>query len=343
LKLDQAFDQYLPIIERDLKHTLDGVPPMLQSFYGMMGYHLGWLDESLSPVVSKIGKRLRPFLCLMTCQAVGGDPTSALPAGSALELIHNFSLVHDDIQDNSQYRRHRKAVWTVWGAPHAINAGDGLFALAFLQLSQLGGRVSPDRVEAVFEDCSRACLLLCEGQYMDMSFEKRSEVSEDEYLQMIARKTGALLSCAAHVGAIIGCHDEALVQKYQHFGASLGLAFQVQDDILGIWGDPKVTGKSAADDILQCKKTLPVLYALRREAELGRDFLHNLYRVGSVCPSDLPRVLDALSDVGALEYAEQVNGRYCDQALAQLEATGSDPDKLALLSDLVERLRERPS
>ncbi len=343
MNLDQAFEQYLPIIESDLKQSLNDAPPMLQSFYGMMGYHLGWLDESLSPVVSRIGKRLRPFVCLMTCRAVGGDPAAALPAGSALELIHNFSLVHDDIQDNSHYRRHRKAVWTVWGAPHAINVGDGLFALAFMELSRLGTRVSLDRVDAVFAHCSRACLLLCEGQYMDMSFEKRPEVSEEEYLQMIARKTGALLSCAAHVGAIIGSNDDSLAEKYRDFGASLGLAFQVQDDILGIWGDPKVTGKSAADDILQCKKTLPVLYALRREAVLGRDFLQNLYRAGSVSSHDLPHVLDALDDLGARQYAQQVNGRYCDQALEQLQATGSAPEKVAILEDLVERLRERPS
>jgi geranylgeranyl diphosphate synthase type I len=341
LDLDQAFEQYLPIIERDLSQTLDGVPPMLHPFYGMMGYHLGWLDESLSPVVTRIGKRLRPFLCLMACSAVGGDPMAALPAGSTLELIHNFSLVHDDIQDNSQYRRHRKAVWTIWGAPHAINVGDGLFALAFLQLSRLAGLVAEDRVHSVSKDCSLACLRLCEGQYMDMSFEKRAEVSEEEYIQMIARKTGALLSCAAYVGAVIGGGDTVQAERYRDFGASLGLAFQIQDDILGIWGDPKITGKSAADDILQCKKTLPVLYALRRETEVGRDFLRRLYAGNAVTPGDLPHVLDILADLKALDYAQEVNGRYCDQALEHLNGAGAD--KHVVLQALVERLRERPS
>lgn len=343
LNLDQAFERYLPVIENELRRPFEASPAMLQLFYGMMGYHLGWVDESLSPAQPKVGKRLRPLLCMLVCRAVGGDALDALPAAAALELIHNFSLVHDDIQDNSPVRRHRRTVWTIWGRPQAINVGDGLFAMAFLNLARLKSNLPPSRVRAVYESCARACLLLCEGQYMDMSFESRLEVNEEEYLQMILRKTAALLSCASYVGVVIGSDNVDVALKYQTFGEQLGLAFQIQDDILGIWGDPKVTGKPSADDILQCKKTLPVLFALRREAELGGNALGNLYSRGAVPPEEVPAVLAILDELGALEYARRLNGVYCDKALWQLAESGSGTADCVILEELVERLRERPS
>lgn len=341
MNLDQAYEKYLPTIEGALKQAFEGMQVPLESFYGMMGYHLGWLNDTLRPVEPRVGKRLRPFLCLMTCRACGADPSLALPAAVALELIHNFSLVHDDIQDNSLYRRHRKAVWAIWGQPHAINVGDGLFAMAFLSLARLYDAIAPERVRVVQDSIACACLRLCEGQYLDMSFETRFDVSEDEYLVMIDGKTGALLSYSAYVGAVIGAEDVGRADAFRGLGKQLGLAFQIQDDILGIWGDPKITGKPVADDILQCKKTLPVLFAIRREAELGGGYLSDLYAGSRVDEKEIPRVLDALDAVGARRYAEQVNGQYCDQALEALRASGANEETGRVLTELIERLRER--
>ena len=343
MTLDEAFEFYLPIIDEELRAPFETLAPALQPFYGMMGYHLGWLDESLSAVPAKSGKRLRPLLCLLACRAAGGNEMDAVPVAATLELIHNFSLVHDDIEDNSPTRRHRRTVWAVWGQPHAINLGDGLFALAFLNLSRLKASLPATRFRRIFESCARACLRLCEGQYMDMSFETRIEVAEDEYLQMISGKTAALLSCSCLVGALVGTDDPEVADRYGLFGEQLGLAFQIQDDILGIWGDPKVTGKPIGDDILHCKKTLPVLFALKRETELGGHKLAELYARGVVSEDQIPLALEEFNRLGALDYARKANWAYCDSALEQIKALSSETASHSVLVELVERLRERPS
>ncbi len=343
MNLDQAFEHFIPYVEKELKSLFLNIPPHLQPFYGMIGYHMGWLNEDFSPMPQKSGKRLRPILCLLACQSAGGDPNDALPAAAALELIHNFSLVHDDIQDNSATRRHRKTVWTIWGQPHAINVGDGLFAIAFLSLSSLREKISGHRLGAVYEHFASACLRLCEGQYMDMTFETQLEVSEAEYLTMIAGKTGALLGCASHLGALVSTENGFVAEKYRVFGEKLGLAFQIQDDILGIWGDPQVTGKPIADDLLKRKKTLPVIYALEREKELGGRALRDFYAQDSIAEDSIPTLLELLHELRALDYARRINHLYCDEALEQLSAIGGDPEANLLLKELVERLRERSS
>lgn len=341
MNLEQAFDQYLPLIEAELRRVVEDCPGTLGPFYRIMGYHLGWYDETLSPVQNKTGKRIRPLLCVLTCRSAGGMAEDAVPAAAAIELIHNFSLVHDDIQDRSPMRRHRKTVWRVWGEPHAINVGDGLFALAFLNLPRLKAGISGERMRTIYQNCAQACVLLCEGQYMDMSFERRLDVTEDEYMAMIGRKTAALLGCASQVGALVAGEGLELADTYRVFGEYLGLAFQVQDDILGAWGDPIATGKMTADDILQCKKTLPVVYALQRESELGGNRLRDLYEKGSLSEDDVPLVLEELDRFGALAYARRVNNAYCDKALKQLQRTSIEAAKSLVLEELVERLRER--
>ena len=343
MNLDQAFEKYLPVVDAEMRRLFESPFGTLDPFYGMMAYHLGWLDESFSSIRASTGKRLRPILCLLSCGAAGGEPEDSIPAAIALELIHNFSLVHDDIQDNSSTRRHRKTVWKIWGQPHAINVGDGLFAMAFLSLAHLRGDLSAQRLSAIHQTFSESCLLLCEGQYMDMDFETRLTVDADEYVRMIGRKTAALLSCAAYVGALIAGEEEGVARKYRSFGEQLGLAFQVQDDILGIWGDPKVTGKPVADDILQCKKTLPVLYALQRERELDEDVLTALYTERAMSPGDIPVILEIFERLKVLDYTISINSGYCDRALEELEKTGGRNPYHAILVELVERLRDRPA
>ena len=342
MSLRNAFERYLPPIEAELREVLATPHPQLTSFYGMMQYHLGWVDESFAPTTGGAGKQLRPVLCLLTCQATGGDPDQALPAAAAIELVHNFSLVHDDIEDKSLLRRSRPTVWKVWGVPQAVNAGDGLFALAHLTMRRLADRgAPPDRLLTAFEILDQACLALTEGQYLDLSFENRLDVDVEQYLSMIRGKTAALFSAAAQLGALVAGSDPASIAHYRRFGENLGLAFQIVDDILGIWGDPRVTGKPAADDIRQRKKTLPIVKALEENRKAGGKGLGEIYQRETIGEEDVGTALNILEDLRARRYVEAMANDYYQQALAELNATGvrneAQDDLRELAAFLVER------
>jgi geranylgeranyl diphosphate synthase, type I len=322
MSLEAAFARLLPLVEAELQNTVRAPHHSLSAYYGMMQYHMGWVDAELRPVEYQGGKRVRPIVCLLSCEAAGGDAAQAMPAAAAVELVHNFSLVHDDIEDGSHYRRGRRTVWDVWGAAQAINAGDGLFVLARQALHRLLERGVPlARCQAVSAALDRACLLLCEGQHFDMAFEGRLDVDLDQYLAMIRRKTATLLATAAQMGVLVASDDGALAGDYYRFGENLGLAFQIQDDILGIWGDEEHTGKSTATDIRDKKKTLPVVYVLNQPTEpaLARQ-LAEVYR--SPAPLDagaIQTTLGLLDRAGARQYAEKAAGDYHAQALASLD------------------------
>jgi len=321
MSLNETFDRLLPLVEADLRDIVRAPHRSLGAYYGMMSYHLGWLDERLQPIQTNSGKRLRPIACLLSSEAAGGDAEQALPAASAVELVHNFSLVHDDIQDTSHFRRGRRAVWDIWGTPQGINVGDGLFVLARLALHRLLDRgVAPRRQQAAALALDRACLSLCEGQFFDLSFEDRIDVDLEQYTLMIHHKTAALLAASAQLGAIVATDDEEQIERFYCFGENLGLAFQVQDDILGIWGDEGLTGKSAATDIQTKKKVLPVVYALNQpEDPSAAQELATLYaRQGALDARATQRVLALLERVGARQYAVQMAARYYQQALENL-------------------------
>jgi geranylgeranyl diphosphate synthase type I len=322
VSLDQAFARLLPPIEEELEGIVRASDPSLDAYYGMMRYHMGWVDSELRPVESKSGKRLRPVLCLLCCEAAGGKAEQAVPAAAAVELVHNFSLVHDDIEDGSHFRRGRRAVWDVWGAAQAINAGDGLFVLAWQALHHLVERGVPlARYRAVSQALERACLLLCEGQHFDMDFEGRLDVDREQYLAMIRRKTATLLATAAQVGVLVASEDGSLAASYYRFGENLGLAFQIQDDVLGIWGDEEHTGKSAATDIRDKKKTLPVVYVLTHPDEgLAAQQLSDIYRrPAPLDVADIQTTLAILERAGARQHAEEMARGYYAQALASLD------------------------
>ncbi len=345
MSLQDIFDRYLPVIEEELRQVLSIPDQRLSPFYGMMHYHLGWTDESFQATRSQAGgKRLRPLFCLLACQAVGGEPQQALPAAAAVELIHNFSLLHDDIEDNSPTRRHRTTVWKIWGEPQAINAGDGMFALAHLALQRLSEKGLPDdRVLAACRVFDQTCLALCEGQYLDMSFEDRLDVDVDQYLAMIRRKTAALLSCSTRLGALLGSGDAGLATRYARFGENLGMAFQIEDDILGIWGEEKVTGKPQAGDIRQRKKSLPIVYALQQEASLpvSEQRVHKVYRREVIDDDAIKIVLGSLQALGARQYAQQMALDYHGRALAELEAAGMENEGQDGLRELAKLLVNR--
>jgi geranylgeranyl diphosphate synthase type I len=327
MSLQEAFARLLPPVERELQEALRPTDERLAAYYGMMQYHLGWVDPDLRPVQSPGGKRLRPMLCLLSCEAAGGNAEQAVPAAAAVELVHNFSLVHDDIEDGSRYRRGRRTVWDLWGSAQAINAGDGLFVLAWQVLHRLVERgVPPVRCYAASQALGNACRLLCEGQHCDMAFEERLDVDRHEYLAMIRRKTATLLATATQMGVLVASDDAVLAAHHHCFGESLGLAFQIQDDILGIWGDEENTGKSTATDIRDKKKTLPVVYVLSHSDERlsARQLLEIYQRPAPLDAADIQTTLAILDRAGAREYAEEMARSYLGQALASLDECKPD-------------------
>ncbi len=334
----EAFSrEWLPAIEAEMQALLRNDIPALRPMYGMMRYHLGWEDQEGRPENAPKGKRLRPLLTLMTTRAAGGDPDQALPAAAAVELIHNFSLIHDDIEDRSLTRRHRPTLWTWVGEPQAINTGDAMFVLAHLAMLRLRQRhVSPPQVLDAMEVLDETCLRLTQGQFLDMDFETRSDVTLDEYMLMISGKTAALISASAVLGAIVAGAPH--VEAYRTFGYELGLSFQIEDDLLGIWGEEALTGKSTTGDILTRKKTLPVLYALAQSSPEGEALRAFYLREAPITPAELPEIVHLLEALGAREFAEQEGRRHAEAALAALAETDGDPDIIHMLTDLVNGL-----
>ena len=281
----------------------------------MMMYHLGWLDERFAPCESKGGKQLRSTMCLLACEAIAGDYRPALPAAAAVELVHNFSLIHDDIEDGDEKRRHRNTVWKVWGVPQAINTGDAMDVVSYMAILDL--KVDAAAMVDVLRVFNNTIMQLCEGQYLDMDFQTRDAVTVDEYVGMITGKTAALIEASAAIGAIAAGADRKTVRHFQDFGRKIGIAFQIHDDILGIWGDPAKTGKSARNDIRNKKKTLPVLYAMQYSTE--RDELKRLYTKKELSEADIDRAFDILTKANSYEYTTRQAKQYKDEALAGLD------------------------
>lgn len=303
------FAEWMPALEAEMRAAVgEPAAPAETLFYGMLHYHLGWVDAALRPVRLNAGKRLRPMLCLLACAAGGGDPARALPAAAAIELLHNFSLIHDDIEDRSETRRGRPTVWALWGVAQAINAGDALFTIAHQALWRLRERgVPPEVVLEVAERFDAACLALTLGQHLDLAFEAAERIGVADYLRMIRGKTAALLAAALGIGARLAGHPPSLLEA---FGEALGMAFQIQDDLLGIWGDPTATGKPVADDLRARKKTLPVVCAMERMPAFAER-----YRDPATPVEDLVRDLEAC---GARAEAEAMAATFTQQALEAL-------------------------
>jgi geranylgeranyl diphosphate synthase type I len=307
----------------------------------MLEYHLGWRDERLEPLETPApaGKKLRPGLVLLVAQAVTGDiNTQARNAAAAVELIHNFSLVHDDIQDHSELRRHRRTLWTIWGMPQGINAGDALFALAQLVLL----RDSTSLAARMAAELNSTALGLAEGQFLDIDLQEgRTPATLDGYATMIARKTGVLFASACRLGAMAAGASDAQVDAYGAYGGQLGQAFQEQDDLLGVWGVSSVTGKPDAADIVERKRGLPAAMALGRPD--APEWLHAIYRdtEHELSAEEVERVIehfDALDLRAAIE--DRVAQRY-EQAIQCLDAAGAREPARSYLAAICESLVSR--
>ena len=299
--------------------------PEQQELYWYLHYHMGWVDKEFQPTGEHTGKRLRPVFCLLACEACGGSWKQAIPAAAAVELLHNFSLIHDDIEDGDRTRRGRPTVWSLWGLPQALNAGDALYALAHLALLRLTEQAVPaETVTAAMRLFNQTCLQLTQGQFLDISFEERGDVTPQAYLSMIAGKTAALLAASCKLGALVANAPESRQEHIQAFGHHLGLAFQIQDDILGIWGDPKETGKPVGSDILRHKKTLPILHGLGQSEQLG-----SLLTKSEITTQEAAQAAQMLQEIGSRDWAEDQAREQTELALSALDA-GDCPATLAL-------------
>jgi len=332
--LQPLLDRYAHRIEAELRRAFDSRDLI---HYSLMRYHLGWEDPDGRPQGARHGKLLRPVLCVTSCEAVGGDVEAAFPLAAAVELLHNFSLIHDDIEDGSPQRHGRDAVWRVWGVAQAVNAGDGMFALAHVALDRLSDmRVDAQRVLAATRLLDSASLRLCEGQYLDLAFEKRLDVSCADYLTMVRGKTAALMAAAAGSGALVGEASPAAVSALEQFGEKLGFAFQVRDDVLGIWGESRETGKPTGEDIRARKKSFPVVYAMESAPAPDREELRAIYGKEKLSEHDVARASMLLERAGAQVRSQEMASRYATEALRCLEGIDLVPERrrdLELLAD----------
>ncbi len=288
------------------------------------------------------GKRLRPFLALQACELVGGRRDAALPVAVAVELLHTFTLVHDDIMDDDDRRRGMPTVHTVWGTPLAILAGDLLFVKTYeAALAAPHARtISPRRRLKILNLLTEATISICEGQALDMLFEDRDLITEKEYVTMITKKTAGLLATSARVGALAGGGKADQVRRLGRYAYYAGLAFQVIDDYLGVTADEAVLGKPVGSDLREGKKTLILIHALTHATDAQRQQVSAVIGRDDAAPSEIDAVNRILRDVGSLDYALTKAHRYVAAAKRQLAAFPPSPTKEILL-DLAEYIISR--
>jgi geranylgeranyl diphosphate synthase type I len=325
----------LPDIEAELQRQVARLDePHTLSFHEMLTFHMGWTGEGSGMEMQ--GKRIRPLLVLLTCAACNADWKSALPAAAAIELVHNFSLVHDDIQDNSDKRRGRDTVWVKWGMPQGINAGDALFVLSNQAMLDLALTHSSDMVLKAIKILNNTCLDLTRGQYLDMSYVKRKDLTIENYWLMISGKTAALMGACCAIGSLLGEADDSTQSAYLDFGHYLGLAFQVQDDLLGIWGNSALTGKSAASDLVSGKKSLPVLFGLGKNGPFAQ-----CWTKGPVLPEEVTGLAEQLAAEGARLYTQETADQMTDLALQSLHIADPKGEAGEALFEMANKLLTR--
>lgn len=318
LALPLSLSRHLPLVEDALRWAL----PAASSPLGKMcAYHLGWVSPDGEPTDGGGGKMFRAALTLWACEACGGDPEWAVPAAAAVELIHNFTLVHDDIQDGDATRRHRPTVWAVWGEAQGINVGDGLFATAYLALLAPGPRA--DRRMRAARSLSQAVLEVIEGQSLDLALEGRPDTPRSTYIRLITAKTGALLGASLEMGAILAGAPARTVTKLRNAGRLLGQTFQIRDDWLGSFGDPDRTGKGKTSDLARRKLTFPVVSAYCRASYSEQRQLRELYADHDAEEGEA-LIREILSGLGEPEASDATANQTAHAAMAAAASAGLD-------------------
>ncbi len=343
--LPEMFDRYKGIVEQELSRCVpapessEDVGPYLP-----VRYHLGWVERDGSPAKSPLsqGKALRPTLCLFACEALEEDPISALPAAVALELIHNFSLLHDDIQDMDAERRHQATVWSIWGVPKALVAGNALHSIGDTALlGTVRNKVAPETVLRVSQILTDSYLEMIQGQCLDLFFETSTSIDGDDYLRMIALKTGALIRSGVQIGTLLATKNQDTYAAFTRFGECLGRAFQIRDDYLGIWGDEAITGKAVGNDIRRRKKSFPIVYAFGEAKGRYREDLISIYSQDELNDQDVERVLDVLEEVSAREQSQLLTDASAEDALVALKPVSLPEWARKEAEDLVDFLSRR--
>ena len=321
---------YTSLIEGGLRVALVGDSLL----YAILRYHVGLEDEHGAPALA-LGKLIRPSLVLFTTEELGGDVEQALPAAIGLELVHNFSLIHDDIQDHDEMRRGRKTVWSLYGIAQAINAGDLMQALAVAQ----GARAGREIVAALIE----ATVAMIEGQGLDLIFEKKKveEIEVASYLDMIDKKTGALIRCAFRMGGLLAGSPIDVVQDLVEVGRDLGRAFQIRDDLLGIWGNGTVTGKPQGSDIRRRKKSLPVSMAFAQACSEDRDLLTKIYSREKIDDKDVERVIALMGQANVRQACEEQVNAHLEQARARFATLPFSERGIKEMNELIDYLARR--
>jgi geranylgeranyl diphosphate synthase type I len=335
MSLERLTEILLPSIEDEL-HQVVGLidQPDTDGLRQMLAYHLGWEGEGAGPETR--GKRIRPLLVLLTTAAAGAEWVRALPAAAAVELLHNFSLIHDDIEDNSPTRHGRPTVWQKWGVAQAINAGDSMFSLAHLAALRLQRTTYSLIALRATQILQNVCLSLTQGQYMDLAYEACGDLNIEAYWPMVSGKTAALLSACSELGALVAEASDDTCSAYREFGYSLGMAFQVQDDLLGIWGDAAITGKSAESDLLSGKKSLPVLYGLSQNGPFAAR-----WNQGPISIEEVQALATQLEKEGAYAATQAHAKRLTAQSLAALGRANPQGEAGEALHTLATRLLQR--
>ena len=302
----------------DVHAALRGAVPDSESgFFGLLRYHLGWEQADGTEVIVETGKGLRPVLCLTACELAGGDWHKALLAAAALELIHNFSLIHDDIQDHDTTRWGRPTLWSARGVPAAVSAGNAMRVIAGQSINQLTDvGLAPGLVAEAALVLNQRGLEMIEGQYMDLAFEESNDVTVEQYLAMIDRKTGALIDSAMYMGALVATEDQETALAFGRCGRKLGIAFQIRDDYLGVWGETTATGKAVGADIRRKKKSIPVVHLFQNASATDRAWLEEAYATeGEVGGEEVERILELLDHLETPAYVRRSAETHADEAM----------------------------
>jgi geranylgeranyl diphosphate synthase type I len=321
MTLPDLVTRHQEAVEAALQATVQGRQDPL---YRMMEYQMGWVDEGGAALTPSL-TRAYPALCLGVCEALGGDATTAMSAATAVELLYQFTRVHDDIQDGTPDNGPRPSVWWVWGPAQAINAGDALHVLARLSLFSMGSQgVSTEQVLAATKVMDAASLDLFEGQHQDLQIQNQVTVTQQAYLAMAERRTGSLMGCAAQLGALISGADEAVQERCKEAGRKLGLALHLQHDINEFWG-----ATSTGGPVTIVRKSFPVVYAIETAPVAVKREIGTLFTTRVLDPKDMPRLADLLDGAGARQHSIEATQAAQAEFLSTLEGAGVKPGPLA--------------
>ena len=308
------------------------------ALYGMMSYHLGWEDEHGNDQLSATRERSHGVACLAACYAAGGDLDHALPAAASVELVNNFCQIHDDVQGGRPQRHNRDSVWWVWGPAQAINAGDGMHALARLVIFRLQERgLSAATTFRAVQMVDQASLELCEGRFKDLEAQERIDLSVEDYLKMASTKSGSLFSCAMKLGALAASADEAVVDSLGVCGANVGIAAQIRGDLQELWGDGEADAPPGPE-VLNKKKLLPVVYAVEKADVSVKRRIGDIYVKRVLEPGDVTAVRQLLEELGAREYCEELVEQHRAEAEAALTVPGVSTEGAGAVKDVIESL-----